>query len=92
MIVQHVVVAFLVVACSAYAAWTLMPATARRGIAVSLLKLPLPAALAARLRKHAVAASGCGCDGCDRSTRREAGRRRRPAAHASTDPAPRRRD
>jgi hypothetical protein len=68
MIVQTLVVAVLVVACSAYAAWTLMPASARRGIALSLLKLALPATIAARLRKHAVEASGCGCDGCDRST------------------------
>jgi hypothetical protein len=68
MIFQHVAVAFLVVACSTYAAWSLMPAAARRGIAVSLLRLPLPAAIAMRLRKLAVAASGCGCDGCDRST------------------------
>jgi hypothetical protein len=68
MIFQHIAVAFLVVACSSYAGWSLMPASARRGIAVSLLKLPLPAASATRLRKLAVAASGCGCDGCDRST------------------------
>ena len=68
MIVQTLAVSVLVVACSAYAAWTLMPAAARRGIALSLLKLSLPAAVAARLRKHAVESSGCGCDGCDRST------------------------
>ena len=68
MIVQTLVVSVLVVACSAYAAWTLMPASARRAIALSLLKLTLPAAVAARLRKHAVEASGCGCDGCDRSS------------------------
>ena len=67
MVFQELVVAVLVVACSAYAGWTLMPASARRGIAVSLLKLPLPAAIVLRLRKHAVASSGCGCDGCDRS-------------------------
>jgi len=68
MILQELVVAVLVVACVAYAAWTLMPAPARRGLALSLLKLALPAAIATRLRKHAVATSGCGCDGCDRST------------------------
>ena len=68
MIVQGFVVAVLVVACASYAAWTLMPAAARRAIAIALLKLPLPAALARRLSKHAVEASGCGCDGCDRST------------------------
>jgi len=67
MVLQELVVAVLVVACSAYATWTLMPAAARRGVAVALLKLPLPAAIALRLRKHAVASSGCGCDGCDRS-------------------------
>ena len=68
MILQELVVAVLVVACVAYAAWTLMPAPARRGVALSLLKLALPAAIATRLRKHAVATSGCGCDGCDRSS------------------------
>jgi hypothetical protein len=67
MIYQSLIVAALVIACSTYAAWTLMPAAARRGVALSLLKLPLHDALARRLRKHAVEASGCGCDGCDRS-------------------------
>jgi hypothetical protein len=66
MIVQSLVVAVLVIACSAYAAWSLLPAAARRSIALSLLKLPLHDALARRLRKHAVEPSGCGCDGCDR--------------------------
>ena len=67
MIVQGFVVAVLVVACATYAAWTLMPAAARRGIAVALLKLPLHPALARRLSKHLVEPSGCGCDGCGRS-------------------------
>ncbi len=68
MIVQTLAVSVLVVACSAYVSWTLMPASVRRGIALALLKLTLPATLATRLRKHAVEASGCGCDGCDRSS------------------------
>jgi len=62
---QTLIVALLVVACSAYAAWTLMPAGARRALATSLLKLPLPAAVALRVRKAAAVTSGCGCDGCD---------------------------
>ena len=62
---QTLIVALLVLGCSVYAAWTLMPAAARRVIALSLLKLPLPNALALTLRKAATVSSGCGCDGCD---------------------------
>ena len=65
--VQTVVVAFLVAGCAVYAAWALMPAAARRGIALALLKRPLPGVAARFLRRHAEAASGCGCDGCDRN-------------------------
>lgn len=62
---QTLIVALLVIGCSTYAAWTLMPAAARRVIASSLLKLPLPRAFAAKMRKAATVTSGCGCDGCD---------------------------
>ena len=62
---QTLIVALLVIGCSTYAAWTLMPAAARRAIASSLLKLPLPEAFAAKMRKAATVSSGCGCDGCD---------------------------
>lgn len=63
---QTLIVALLVVGCSFYAAWTLMPAAARRAIALSLLKLPLPNTFAQKMRKAAtVSSSGCGCDGCD---------------------------
>jgi hypothetical protein len=62
---QTLIVALLVVGCATYAAWTLMPAAARRAIAWSLLRLPLPAAFAAKMRKATTASSGCGCDGCD---------------------------
>ena len=62
---QALIVALLVVGCSVYAAWTLMPASARRAIALSLLKLPLPSAFALKMRKAATVSSGCGCDGCD---------------------------
>jgi hypothetical protein len=62
---QVLVVALLVAACSIYAAWVLMPGIARRALATTLLKMPMPSALAGRLRKAATASSGCGCDGCD---------------------------
>ena len=62
---QTFIVALLVIGCSVYAAWTLMPAAARRVIAAMLLKLPLPIAFAQRMRKAATVSSGCGCDGCD---------------------------
>jgi hypothetical protein len=62
---QVLIVALLVAGCSVYAAWTLMPAAARRTLAISMLKLPLPGAFAARMRKAATVSSGCGCDGCD---------------------------
>ena len=65
---QNLIVALLVPACTLYAAWKLMPSAARRSLASSMLRLPhLPGPLEAGLRKHAQAASGCGCDGCDRS-------------------------
>ncbi|MEP7099125.1 MAG: hypothetical protein ABI781_01365 [Burkholderiales bacterium] len=62
---QTLIVALLVIGCSTYAAWTLMPAAVRRAIASSVLKLPLPEAFAAKMRKAATVSSGCGCDGCD---------------------------
>ena len=64
---QWLVVALVVVASTAYATWTLMPAALRRGLAAVLLKLPLPATIASRLRAVATSASSCGCSGCDRN-------------------------
>ncbi|CAN5274213.1 hypothetical protein BH11PSE9_BH11PSE9_15160 [soil metagenome] len=64
---QALIVALLVLGCSVYAVWTLMPSVARRALAASMLKLPLPEVMATRMRKAAKASSGCGCDGCDRS-------------------------
>jgi len=64
---QWLVVALVVVASTVYATWTLMPATLRRQLAAALLKLPLPAAVASRLRAVATSASLCGCSGCDRN-------------------------
>jgi hypothetical protein len=64
-LLQNLIVVLLVAGCAVYAAWALMPAAARRGIAGSLLKLPLPASFALKMRKAATVSSGCGCDGCD---------------------------
>ena len=61
---QTLIVALLVVFCSAYAAWTLMPAAARRGAAGALLKLPLPQFFAASMRRAAAMSAGRGCAGC----------------------------
>ena len=64
---QSMIVALIVLGCSGYVVWTLMPAAARRSAAIALLRLPLPARLTVRLRKAAQASSGCGCSGCDRA-------------------------
>ncbi len=76
-VMQSGTVVVLVSGCSAYAVWSLMPASMRRSAAVLLLRLPLPVVLAARLRRHAEAASGCECNGCDRAEKK-------PAANAGT--------
>lgn len=67
MLVQDISVVLIVIGCAFYAAWTLMPAAARRRIALALLAYPLPGSMDAAMRRHATAASGCGCDGCDKS-------------------------
>jgi hypothetical protein len=76
-VIQTVVAFCLVVVCACYATWTLLPAAGRRGIAVALLKRPLPEFAARFLRRHAEAASGCGCDGCDRNVAAPAAAERR---------------
>ena len=63
---QTVAAVVLVAACAVYAAWALLPAAARRGIASALLKRPLPPFAARFLRRRIDASTGCGCDGCDR--------------------------
>jgi hypothetical protein len=70
---QTLIVAVVVVACSFYALWTLMPSSARRALALVLLRTPgLPRRIKTHLQKSAQAASGCGCDGCDRSDKKPA--------------------
>lgn len=76
---QTLIVALVVIACTAYAVWTLMPGAARRSLAGSMLKIALlkerqkesqngvESRLTVKLRKAAQATSGCACDGCDRA-------------------------
>jgi hypothetical protein len=64
---QWIVVGIVVFASAIYAAWSLMPASLRRVLSTSALRLPLPAAIAAWLRRHASDATSCGCSGCDRN-------------------------
>ena len=62
---QNLIVALLVLACSAYATWTLMPAAARRALAMRLLKWPLPTPLRRPFQKAMKPAGACGgCDNC----------------------------
>lgn len=63
---QYLVVFALVLGCSLYALWTIMPAVWSRALASRLLRLPQPAWLHTTLQKAATAGSGCDCSGCDK--------------------------
>lgn len=63
---QELIVALIVVACTGYAVWTLMPSALRRALAQRLLHGRWPAPIARRLQRAATAPTGCGCDaGCE---------------------------
>ena len=66
---QGFVVGLIVLGCTAYAVWALLPAGPRRTLAATMARAPWPGFIAQRLQKAATAASGCGCgcDGCDRA-------------------------
>lgn len=69
--VQSALAALIVGACSACAAWALLPRAARRALAAATLGLGLPLRLAAPLRRAAEGpASACasGCETCGRAT------------------------
>jgi hypothetical protein len=75
---QSLIVALIVVACTVYAVWVLMPSALRRALALRLQHGPWPAFLARHLRRAALAPTGCGCDGgCDAN---------KPAAPAQAQP------
>jgi hypothetical protein len=62
---QSLIVALIVIACGAYAIWTLMPAALRRALAQRALRHSLPELLARPLRRAAKPAGACGgCDSC----------------------------
>jgi hypothetical protein len=68
MLGQYLVVAFVVISCTLYASWALMPAALRRRSATALAALPWPGAVARWLARQAAPGTGSGCDGCARST------------------------
>ena len=78
MLTQTLIVGVLVAGCACYSIWTLLPAGARRQLAQRLLKVRLPKAVHARLLRHAQAASGCGCDGCDQGSKASAATQAKP--------------
>jgi len=65
MTAQHLIVFSVVLACSLYALWVLMPAALRRLLAARLVRLPLGSSLQAVFQRAAAPSSGCDCSGCD---------------------------
>lgn len=63
---QHLTVFFVVLACSLYALWVLMPSAARRFLASRLVRLPLGAPLRSVFQRAASRSGGCDCSGCDK--------------------------
>jgi len=62
---QLLVTGGVVAGSFAYAVWKFLPASAKRQVLGQLLRLPLPASLAARLRGALQPESGCAaCGGC----------------------------
>lgn len=65
---EVIAVSALVLGCSLYCAWRLVPDTVRRRIRTALLGLPLPSALRSKLASEPDRAGcGAGCSGCHRS-------------------------
>ena len=71
MATQQLIVFTVVLGCSLYAMWTLMPGAARRMLAKGLVQLPLGSRLKSVFRKAAVAPAGCDCSGCDKVVDRQ---------------------
>lgn len=65
MTAQHLIVFSVVLACSVYALWVLMPSALRRALAARLVRLPLGSALHAVFQRAAKPSTGCDCSGCD---------------------------
>jgi hypothetical protein len=73
--IQQMIVGLIVMGCGVYAAWTLMPAGARRSLASHALKLSLPEFVQKPLRRALKPAGACGgCDSCgDEKATKDAG-------------------
>ena len=63
---QWLIVAPIVGFAFCTAAWSLMPASARKWLATVLLARSLPAFLSNALRPYAAVTGACACSGCDR--------------------------
>ena len=62
---QAVIVALIVVGCTGYAVWTLMPSAAQRAVTQALLRIRWPERFARVFRRATRARTGCGgCDSC----------------------------
>jgi hypothetical protein len=62
---QHLIVFSVVLACSLYALWVLMPTALRRVLAARMVRLPLGSSLRVVFQRAAAPSSGCDCNGCD---------------------------
>ena len=65
-LVQSILVVILVSMSFAYAAWSLMPQSWRKGLAQRVRYWPWPRRMQAFWDKASVGPDGCGCSGCDR--------------------------
>ncbi|MBC7994692.1 MAG: hypothetical protein H7Z15_15790 [Rhizobacter sp.] len=63
---QNLLVGLIVLACTFYAVWALLPLSWRRSLAARLAMAPWPAPIKRRLEQAAQAGNACGCNGCDR--------------------------
>jgi len=66
--IESLLVFALVSASFVYAAWQLMPQSARRALALGLLRLPLPARVNVYLAQAAQSVGACNCSGCGHAT------------------------
>jgi hypothetical protein len=65
MSMQAFIVALVVVGCTGYAVWTLMPSAVQRALARALLRIRWPEGISRVFRRAARGRSGCGgCDSC----------------------------
>ncbi len=62
---QNLLVAVIVLACTVYAVWALLPTGWRRALAKRLAAAPWPAPLKRRLQQATQPGNACGCSGCE---------------------------